>query len=248
MRIQVLSDLHTEFSPYRIKPVESSDVLLLAGDVAVAKTLSRLETYVSLIAKDVVFVAGNHDYYYGTFDEVNERLEEMDARLPNFHFLNNRAVIIGDTKFIGSTLWSDFDLASNPRRFAQLVETMVSDFFVIDKSSHSKFSPRDCIRLNQASRTYLKEEVNAAFGGKKVVITHFLPSPKSIHSRFAGDVLNPYFCCNCEDLMDGGISLWIHGHTHESIDYTHQKVQVIANPRGYFGENNKFNGKLVMKI
>lgn len=248
MKIQILSDLHTEFEPYTVKVVEEADVLVMAGDFTVAGLLDDLEILAHTIKKPIVYVAGNHDYYYGVFERVNERLQHLGSYLPNFYFLNNRCVEIGNTRFIGSTLWSNFDLARNPREFAYHARSMVGDFMVIKKSSTRTFTPDDCSKLNEESRQFLKREVNASFTGKKAVITHFLPSPISIHPRFKGNYLNPYFCCDCENSIGGSISIWIHGHTHESIDYVHKGTHVIANPRGYFNENRTFNDRFVVEI
>ncbi|MDH5450871.1 MAG: metallophosphoesterase family protein [Candidatus Bathyarchaeota archaeon] len=248
MKIQVLSDLHIEFEYYTVKVVEETDVLVMAGDFTVAKYLREIEAFARLIKKPIVYVAGNHDYYYGVFNRVNETLEQLDCDISNFHFLNNGRVEIEDVRFIGSTLWSNFDLAPNPGEFAYLARSMISDFMVIKKSSTSTFSPFDCSRLNEESRRFLKQEVDAPFNGRKVVVTHFLPSPKSVHPKFEGASLNPYFCCNCENLMGQSIPLWIHGHTHESTDYNHKGTRVIANPKGYFNENTTFNEKLIVEI
>ena len=118
MKIQILSDLHTEFEHYTVKMVEEADVLVMAGDFTVAKLLGDLEAFAWSIKKPIVYVAGNHDYYYGVFEKVNRKLKQLDSDLPNFHFLNNTRIEIGNVGFIGSTLWSDFDLAPNPREFA----------------------------------------------------------------------------------------------------------------------------------
>ena len=248
MRIQILSDIHLEFGFYRVRVPEDVDVLVMAGDYTVAEYLDDLAVFARFIRKPVVYVAGNHDYYNGYFDKVNRKLEKMDNDIPNLHFLNNSCVEIGDVKFIGSTLWSNFDLDPNPDRFASFVKNRISDFYVIRKSSGGRFSPQDCRELNIESRTFLRNEVDASFHGKRVVVTHFLPSPKSLHPKFKGDFLNPYFCCNCEELMGTKVLLWIHGHTHESINYTYKGTNVIANPKGYRNENKKFEDQLIIEI
>jgi hypothetical protein len=33
--------------------------------------------------------------------------------------------------------------------------------------------------------------------------------------------------------MGQSVSLWIHGHTHESFDYVVSGTRVVCNPRGY---------------
>jgi Icc-related predicted phosphoesterase len=248
MRIQVLADLHTEFAQYEIELAEGADVLVLAGDYTVAASLEKLEALAQTTEKPIVFVAGNHEYYRGIFDRVNEELRRIGSSQRNFHFLNNECFQYEGVQFIGTTLWSNFDLAPDFDEFVRMAGLAICDFDCIATSTIATFSPYDCIKLNEQSRSFLKDKTSASSCDKKVVVTHFGPSPKSIHPRFAGNVLNPYFCCNCEELMGPSIPLWIHGHTHESINYEHKKTRVIANPRGYYGENRKFKGKLIVEI
>lgn len=248
MRIQIVADLHLEFDLYPVEIVDDADVLVIAGDFASAKLLGKLEDFVKSVEKPVLFVAGNHEYYDGTFEKVNGKLEKLESQHSVFSFLNNRSVDIGGVKFIGSTLWSDFDLASDPVKFASIVEFGINDFSLIRKLPNRKFSANDCRNLNEESRLFLKNEIKASSTAKRVVITHFLPHPRSIHPLYEGNPLNPYFCCNCQDLMGNGVSLWIHGHTHVSIDYVYRGTRVIANPRGYYGENKSFNGELVAEV
>lgn len=77
-------------------------------------------------------------------------------------------------------------------------------------------------------------------------MTHHAPSPKSIHPRFAGSLLNACFVSDVEKLMDRDrVALWVHGHTHDSFDYVVNGTRVVCNPRGYAklgtAENSAFD-------
>ena len=53
--------------------------------------------------------------------------------------------------------------------------------------------------------------------------------------------------------MDGTRAcLWVHGHTHDSFDYTINGTRVVCNPRGYVidgvNENARFDPDLVIAI
>jgi predicted phosphodiesterase len=248
LRVQILSDLHTEFKPFRVEIAAEADVLVVAGDFGVADSLEGLRVLACSTDRPVVFLTGNHDYYHGIISEVNRSLEQIERDVPSFHFLNDKCTTIGDVKFIGTTLWSDFDLAVAPQEFACSVKEAINDFRCIRRSESLEFSPDDCRKSNDNARSFLQKSLGASFNGKKVVVTHFLPSPKSIHPMYSDSPLNPYFCCNCENLMSSRVALWIHGHTHISMDYYHEGTHVIANPRGYYGENKNFKGKLVLEI
>lgn len=50
-------------------------------------------------------------------------------------------------------------------------------------------------------------------------------------------LLTPAFAGNLEPLLDGSrVSLRIHGHMHDPVDYTVNGGRVLCNPRGYPGE------------
>lgn len=59
------------------------------------------------------------------------------------------------------------------------------------------------------------------------------PHPRSIHPRYAGDLLNAAFVsANLEALVHQA-DLWLHGHVHDSFDYWVRGCRVVANPLGY---------------
>ena len=64
------------------------------------------------------------------------------------------------------------------------------------------------------------------------MITHHAPHPLSVHARFATHPANGGFVSNLEAMM-GPPALWIHGHTHNSFDYSVKGTRVVCNPRGY---------------
>jgi Icc-related predicted phosphoesterase len=78
----------------------------------------------------------------------------------------------------------------------------------------------------------LHEQLAKPFEGKTMVITHHGPHPKSVHPRYSGDPLNAAFVSDLTPLVEQA-DLWIHGHVHDSFDYTVGKCRVVANPRGY---------------
>jgi Calcineurin-like phosphoesterase superfamily domain len=47
------------------------------------------------------------------------------------------------------------------------------------------------------------------------------------------DPLNPSSASDLGNLMGPCVSLWIHGHRHESFDYVVNSTRVVCNPRGY---------------
>jgi Icc-related predicted phosphoesterase len=78
-------------------------------------------------------------------------------------------------------------------------------------------------------------------GGKTVVITHHLPSRRLVSARFwpkdGSDGANGGFVGDCDNIIAlHEPNLWIHGHTHDTIDTELWKTRIICNPAGYRGE------------
>ncbi len=107
MRIHVLSDLHTEMASYLPHQVEC-DVVVLAGDIG---SDSKGIEWARRVWTDqeIIYVPGNHEYYglerTSTLQAMREAASKLGVRL-----LDNDEVVIGGVRFLGSTLWTDFNL------------------------------------------------------------------------------------------------------------------------------------------
>ena len=81
---------------------------------------------------------------------------------------------------------------------------------------------------------WLESRLADVHAGPTVVITHHAPSRHSIHPRFADSLLNACFVSDAAHLLRADrVSLWIHGHTHDSFDHRVNGTRVVCNPRGY---------------
>jgi hypothetical protein len=65
--------------------------------------------------------------------------------------------------------------------------------------------------------------------------------------------LNACFVSRAEHLLGADrVQLWVHGHTHDSFDYTLNGTRVVCNPRGYarggVNENPFFDPNLVVEV
>ena len=83
-------------------------------------------------------------------------------------------------------------------------------------------------------------------------MTHHAPHRGSLAARFAADMVSAGFVSDLSHLM-GRSALWIHGHTHDSFDYSVDGTLVICNPRGYLlrsgdFENRGFDASLVAEV
>ncbi len=255
MKIHILSDLHNEFSKYQIQ-VRDADVVILAGDIGVgtqgfqyAKSL-LLET-----ESKIIYIAGNHEYYGHHIDLMRNEIRQLtrEAGSDRLFFLDGDEVIIDGVRFLGCTLWTDFKLFGEKKRFECLAEARwLNDFRFIKCGNGDIFRPRDAADLFEQYVEWLGKKLDQPHDGKTVVITHHLPSFDSVVERYRDDILSACFASNVDHLF-GKMDLWAHGHTHDSLDYTKNGTRVVCNPRGYSRyeqdiENFSFDPKLVIEI
>lgn len=123
MKIALASDVHLEFGPIVLDNTEGADVLVLAGDICVAKHfVDGRPTYVQHLAKEyrqffdhvcrefphVVYVMGNHEHYSGdvahTYNILREHLD-----YGNLHILEKETWKHMGYTFVGGTLWTDMN-------------------------------------------------------------------------------------------------------------------------------------------
>lgn len=250
MKLHILSDLHLEFGPFDM-PVVDADVLILAGDINLGA--AGINEYAGLARrKRILYVAGNHEYYRHTYPGLNELLYDVSLE-SGIAFMENRAVEIDGVRFVGCTLWTDFEvLGAAQKDIAALFAGQgMSDYQLILRShSGGRLRPEDTIAAHHTSVAFLRETLAQRFDGPTVVITHHAPSPRSVPAKFESDMLNCAFVSNLEPLIEEmGPALWIHGHTHHCVDYLVGKTRVLSNQRGYPREDTGgFKADLVVEV
>lgn len=255
MKLRHLTDLHLEVEPFYYHPLDE-DVVLLTGDITTPNTIYEFERFIETIPqeKKIIMIAGNHEYFHGVFEVMNEYLLNLMHRYPNFTYLQNDSTVIDDVYFFGGTMFTDFCLDGiHEQWFAmERAKRMIADFAYIEREDDTgkvrKWTPQDHIKEHETFRREFKGWLKFTEGKKRVVLTHFMPTQFSIHPQYARNAMNPYFCTNANDLM-GWEGYWFHGHTHTTADYTVGDTRVICNPKGYRIENaREFNPNLVVEI
>jgi len=267
MKIQIASDLHREFlspgqDPITVLQDVGADVLVLAGDIH--QHVNGLLWAASLkIAQHIIYVPGNHEYYNANIHQLSVELRHLagELTLPQIpiHLLDNREVVIGGSRFLGTTLWTDFAIngEGTPQFLAlQAAKNVMADFRCIGFGSTGWLSPQRSIMLHKIALEWLAQTLAIPFDGPTIVITHHCPHPDSVAERFKGDVLTPGFCSDLSWVIEKfHPELWIHGHTHDSFDYVvpwsdgSGGTRVVCNPRGYLFENSmKFDPAKVVTV
>lgn len=229
IRLQILSDLHLSMQGLEVPDVQA-DICILAGDVARPEAAMN---WASKISCPVIYVPGNHEFYGSSIANVHTQLANF-AQQFGIHLLNQKSIEIQGVRFLGTTLWTDFNLFGPELQQMAMTKCaqFMRDFKVIKNPDGSIFSPEDSINLFRQQYDWLDTKLDDEFDGPTVVITHHAPSMRSVHPRFAESVISAGFVSDCLGLL-GRSNLWIHGHTHDSFDYTMYGTRVICNPRGY---------------
>ena len=244
MKLQVLADIHLEFASFYV-PDTDADVVVFAGDIGTK--LGGIEL-ANRLGKPVIYVAGNHEYYGDALPKLTDKMRA--AAGPNVAFLENDEMIIGDVRFLGATLWTDFRLFGEAAKdYSMLVAgEQMNDFRKIRYSpKYNRLSPLTTAVLHRQTRQWLRTALQRDHTGPTVVVTHHAPSIRSAEPQYRDDPLAAAFVSDVEELMDGRrVALWIHGHTHNCVDYEIAGTRVISNQRGYPDEPTTFDPALVI--
>jgi hypothetical protein len=236
----------------------NADVLVLAGNIhSGAQAVSWAASSFSM---PIVLINGNHEPYGRELFRViaynRQRATTMNGRVA---FLERatwtcRTAAGAQARFIGTTLWTHFQLYGTPEASMAIARQRLEDFGVIQIERGHKlreFDPSDMLRLFASSVAFIRSELSRPFDGITIVVTHHAPSRRSIAPRFRDDPLNPAFASDLEAFIRTYTpSLWIHGHMHDSFDYVIGSTRVVCNPRGYFPDqlNANFDPNFVVEV
>jgi len=151
MKIAVASDLHLEFGDLDFDNPEGAEVLILSGDILVAKDVTdhdshdimgpeyRSNRYHNFMQRcterfpHVIYILGNHEHYHGDFAETATHLKNKFDYMPNLHILDNEILTVGDVTFIGGTLWTDMN-REDPTTLYHM-KSMMNDFRCVTNSN-----------------------------------------------------------------------------------------------------------------
>lgn len=270
MKIQLLSDLHLEVHPQFVpEPAPDADLLVLAGDIGSYQNDSQvagdnfgLERFSPLPQwggwpTPVVFVPGNHEYDMQDFDAAHDRLRRTCDRL-GLLWLERETLVLDGVRFVGTTLWSDFDALADHEQCTDLTRRLrlrqkafrAANFYLAKTGTTRAGTPWLAEPMREQAlvcMAWLEDALARPFDGATVAITHFAPSLRSADPRY-GLAPGTAGFCNALDHLLPRATLWLHGHLHAPSDYTVQGQQadgtpwqcrVVANPLGYARKNEQ---------
>lgn len=257
MRIWVLSDLHLDVGsrPLVLSRAPEADVAVVAGDVR-----AGLAGAVEWVARTIrphmptVMVAGNHEHYGSVLEEEIAAGAKAAAR-EGVELLEDRTVEVAGLRFSGCTLWTDYALDGDRDLAMAAAARGLNDHRMILSARSAdglrRFTPEAAQQRHASSRLFLTQTLlrTHSNASRQVVVTHHAPHRRSIEPRFEGSPLNAAFASDLEDLIAAAQpALWVHGHTHASLDYRVRATRVVCNPKGYGSENPAFDPSLVIEV
>jgi predicted phosphodiesterase len=230
MKLHILSHIHLEFAPFAPPPTDA-DVVILAGDIGVGP--SAIEWAAVTFPQPVIFVPGNHEYYGGHFKNTLAKMRRT-AEGTQVRVLDGQSITLGGVRFLGATLWTDFLLTRDPLLAQHEAQERMTDYRRIRTAAYRHLRAPDTREAHGVARRFLEKSLLEPFDGRTVVVTHHAPSDRSISARFrSANHLNAAYASDLEALMGPEVALWVHGHTHDSLDYRLAQSRVVCNPRGY---------------
>jgi predicted phosphodiesterase len=280
MKVQLLSDLHLEAHPHWVPhAAHGADMLVLAGDIGSYQAGSQLTDSDFGLARfspltgwptPVVFVPGNHEYDAQDFDIAHARLRETCDRL-GMIWLERESTVLGGVRFVGTTLWSDFDALApscsapttashHPSGINPLAQQLkardkafrAANYYLRKTQTTRQGEPwlAEGVREQALTcQTWLREALQIPFDGPTVAITHFAPSLHSADPRYGLTPGTAGFCNALDDLLPFA-QVWMHGHLHAPSNYVQRGCRVVANPMGYARKNEQaaFQPNLLIEI
>ena len=266
-----MSDLHLEGHPaYRPVPAPDAELLVLAGDIGSYQPGSRLADDDFGLARfsprqgwpvPVLYVPGNHEYDALDFDATHARLRDTCERL-GITWLEREEVVVGRTRFVGTTLWADFDaLVVRPGEPEPTLQEVLKQRHKAFRAANYYLRKAAAMRGGEmmlaegwreqalVCQQWLRTALAPPFDGTTVVVTHFAPSLRSADPRYGVTPATAGFCNSLEDLLPLA-NFWLHGHLHCQHDYVEGGCRIIANTLGYAskGEQEGFRPQFVVDL
>jgi hypothetical protein len=271
VKIQLLSDLHLEVHPlYQPRPAPEAQLLVLAGDIGSYQNGSLLagddfglERFSPRLGwpVPVLYVPGNHEYDNFDFDVAHQRLRETCERL-GITWLEREVVTMERVRFVGTTLWADFDaLVTDQDRSRADQAVVLKKRGKAFRAANYYLQKTGTTRGGEAMlapawreqalvcEQWLRRALAEPFDGTTVAITHFAPTLRSADPRYGLTPGTAGFCNSLDELLPLA-QLWLHGHLHCQRDYLAGGCRIVANTLGYAarGEQEGFREQFVLDV
>ena len=255
--VWILSDLHTDASPWTPPPGPRVDLAIVAGDVADGLTRRSIPWLVEHIrprARQVIYAPGNHDLYGCRYPDEIARAREA-AIAADLTLLDCGQVRhVDGIRVCGGTLWTDYRVGEP--RWSQAWALRDCGDRERGMRDHRRIQTRDragspapfrtlaALALHTEHRGRIERVLATPHDGPTIVVTHHAPHPRSLPWEGPVEPTCAAYASDLSAILDGPAApaVWIHGHVHCSRDYRVGSTRVISNPRGHDTSHRRRDG------
>lgn len=193
------------------------DAVIVAGDLTNKPrirwkyAIRHLSRYIE--TKRIFILPGNHDYYDFRIDG-DDRLAEI-AAVEGANFAQKAEILIGKTRFLCCTLWTDFALHGDVAASQAIAKSRMNDYRYIRNAGagYRRIRPYETALIHADHRSWLENRLSNPHAGPTIVVTHHCPHPGLI-SETPGE-LDPIYGSDLTDLIQRHQpEAWLFGHTH----------------------------------
>lgn len=260
MKLWYGSDMHSDFwkQDNHKKHIDRDafDGFILAGDTG--EWLMRRGNGMAIInwllqtGKPVIYVAGNHEFYSGNYDLVQDDLYAFSQDNEHFHYLQSSYLDLPELKkrIWGDTLWTNFQNSQECRSVARRQMNDYKHIFQNAGFGNVFLTPEMTVEFNRLALESLRKSfVSMPEGYDMIVVSHHAPTFMSIGKAYRKPSytetakINAAYANALDDwLVENRVRplVWIHGHIHERANYyldiDDVMMHVVSNPYGYPGE------------
>lgn len=254
LRIQVMSDLHTHQPESRGFPALASnvDIVLIGGDTCEGLERAIREMRSAYPDTEIVTIAGNHEFYGGSYFEQLAEGRECGRQL-GVHLLEDGVATFGSLRILGATLWTDYELLGAGLREAAMrtaLDTMRDHKRIKwQKNPWLRFRPTEARMLHLRSRAFIEAELERAHDGTTIVLTHHAATIEAVAPMLRGQMLSCAYASDLTPMIDRHQpAYWISAHTHFRMDGLRGLSRLISNPSGYSCEVADFDPAFVIEL
>jgi len=257
-KVTITSDLHIDFwvkigSPEykqeklmhelfdKLMPDESSDILIIAGDIGHYNQQNQLMYKVlRKYFKEIYWTYGNHDLYLVSksmlkeFGDSRNRLTDMinlSHEIDGVRYLDGDVVTTHGINIGGVATWYDNTYANEKWN---MDDTAIEALWYtgMNDSRNIFFDGTDCIDYLELAREANAKCEHVTYCD--LVFSHIAPTYSNLLSKY-NEPFSTFYHFDGREYLDTMLegSKWIYGHTHDKYDYVESGVNLIANPLGY---------------
>ena len=240
-KILILADLHHDFwqeagkDPLANADFSGVDLLLIAGDLSNKAhvrwkyALAGIGQHIDL--SKVSLFPGNHDYYDGRLDR-EDKLEAI-AQGMGARFVQQHEIILGRTRLLCCTLWTDMMLGGNRGRNGAGAMERMNDYRCIrvEREHYRKLRPHHTTEVHARHLGWLDERLSTPFDGRTIVVTHHAPHPMSLAPD--AEVGAAYASDLTALIKRHQPEHWFFGHTHNEASFRIGRTQFTNVSVGY---------------